>query len=177
MRLNNDDTSIDILASSCSTEDLSRTLATLETIKVRKLSDWTKIDENIAVLREAIKRQTESKIYMFHSVDVLWEMMWELSRSPEWFAVFKRIWDRLIDFCWWDGTNIGYDGIWGFVKKNKITEVFTWTISWEFLWVHEVYDVEHCGEWDRHETKQLSDDEIKLLESLWVRVRILNILV
>ena len=168
--------SIDTLATSCTTEDLSRTLVVLETIKKRQLSDWTEIDENIAVIRDAMKRQTESKIYMFHSRDILWEDMWDIFYDPEWYAVYKRIWDRLVDLCWWDGTNISNDRISDFVAHNQITEVFTWSIDGEFLWVQERYDIELMDGWDFVEKKVLHESQIQQLESLWVRVRILNIL-
>lgn len=173
MRLKSDDISIDSLATSCSTEDLSRTLATLETVKTRKLSDGTEIDKNIAVLREAIKRQTESKIYMFDIYDWLAEIQsWNV--LGVW--IYRRTWNKLENQLWllWD--NIDYDNILDYVKRREITEVFTWSIERDFLWIPERFDDTHGDEDYVVEVKVLTPQMIDLLRNAWVNVRVLNIL-
>lgn len=181
MKLKTDSSSIDTLAAHSTAEELSNTLVLFERIRNNDLSDGESLDENIIVLQEAIKKQVDSQIYMFYSYDGLGDEMWELHGfrdwDPEWFGVYRRVGDIMKEVWWFGGSNIHEYDIQAYIKKSWITEVFTWHIQEEFLWIKSRYWTDHNNEQCEMKTDILTNEQIQLLRDLGVNVRILNILV
>jgi hypothetical protein len=132
-------------------------------------------------LQDAIKKQVESKIYMFYSYDGLGESMWELhgmrDGDPEWFGIYQRVGDIMKEIWWYGWSNIHENDIKEYIDRNWITEVFTWSIIGEFLWIEGRWWTGYAEEQCEMKTNMLTTEQVQLLRELWVNVRILNRLI
>lgn len=183
MKLNSDNKSIDEIAATLWVSNISTLLQWIQNIRDLDLSDWKSIDHNIQVLSEAVKRLTEAQIYAFYCYDELAENLNDdMSR---WIRFWERVWNNLSRF--WGIHKDEYsivtpDELDYLELTQKNHTVYTWDLLTvdDFLWLKssdpiisddnesETYDLTYEILWPQ---------ETELLESLWIKVQILDTLV
>lgn len=178
MQLKSDMDSIALLAEVNSEQELSDTLAVLKSVQSSELSVWEWLQENINVVKEAIKLKTQALVYAFHKFDGLGVEMWGLTvERAHGISLFKRYGNRLRHILW-EEYPASIDDTISFLKRNTTKKILTWEIISEFCWVSAIFDTdEYGGRPYEISYSWLNLCEIETLSESWIEIVVLDELI